>query len=170
MHIVSENVFAECFNGKTIEPIGKGSIILTNLNNKVIPLIRYAQEDKVILEPDIECNCGYKDKIISSLIGRKSSNALVNGIPLSTCDVSDIMLIISNKFGQPIKKYKFVYDTKQQLIMCYTLFNESFINWQNEIWDTIKKIFTDRYGKIDMVFEMKDYDKDKYKHDLLMVK
>ena len=80
------------------------------------------------------------------------------------------MLIVSNKFGQPIKKYKFVYDTKRQLIMCYTLFNESFINWQNEIWYTIKKIFTDRYGKIDRAVEMKDYDKDKYKHDLLMVK
>lgn len=104
MHIVSENVYAECFDGHKVLPNGNGKIVLTNLHNRVNPLIRYNQEDIVALEQPIKCDCGYTDKILTSLVGRVSSTAVINGKNLLTCDVSDIMLIVENKYGHPIKK------------------------------------------------------------------
>ena len=170
MHVISENVYAECFDGNKVLPNGKGKIILTNLHNRATPLIRYNQEDIVVLEPPIKCGCGYTDKIVTSLIGRVSSMAIVNGKNLLTCDVSDIMLIVENKYGHPIKKYKFIYEVSKKRIICYTLFNDLFINWHQEIWNMIRALFKKKYGNINMDFVMGDYDNGTYKHDLLIVK
>ena len=170
MHVISDNVFAECFDGKNIISDGEGEIILTNLHNQVSPLIRYSQGDKVVLNPHTHCACGYDDKIISSLYGRVSSTTKINGKNLSTCDISDIMLIVTNKYGHPIKKYKFIYDTGTNTMKCYTLFNHYLVNWKQEIWNMIKNFFVTKYGSINIEFIMDDYDKDKYKHDLLIVK
>ena len=170
MHVISENVFAECYDGNNIIPYGKGEIILTNLHNKVNPLIRYKQGDRVTLDPQTKCSCGYTDKIITELSGRVASFATINGKKLSTCDISDIMLIITNKYGHPIKRYKFVYDTVSNKITCYTLFNDLFINWHREIWNMIRTLFENKYGNVNINFIMGDYDKNKYKHDLFVVK
>jgi len=170
MHIISENVYAECLTETGVEETGEGNIILTNLYNLVTPLIRYDQRDIVKLEPRIKCACGYEDKVISVLKGRTSSMAIVNGKNMSTCDISDIMLIISNKFDYPIKKYKFVFSCKENILICYTLFNDAFVAWRDEIWNTIKVLFEEKYGEMNMKFVMDDYDKGTYKHDLFIVK
>jgi phenylacetate-coenzyme A ligase PaaK-like adenylate-forming protein len=169
MHVISENVLAECFDGEKISPYGEGRIVLTNLHNRVNPLIRYDQGDEVTLSIETKCNCGYTDKLITSLSGRVSSSTVINGQRLSTCDVSDIMLIVSNKYGHPLMKYKFVYDSDSNSIMCYTVFNNEYINWRHEIWKTIESLFQARYGNINMNFCLDDYDKNKYKQDLFVV-
>lgn len=170
MHILSDNVFAECYNGSFLSPTGEGTIILTNLHNMATPLIRYDQGDEVVIEPKQKCACGYSDKIISHLIGRKSSSAIINGLRLSTCDVSDIMIVISNKFGNPIKKYKFIYNDKNKTLLCYTLFNKHFAEWKEQIWTLIENLFIRKYGEVKMCFFMDDIDEKSYKHDLFTVK
>lgn len=170
MHIISDNVYAECYDGFSIQPCGAGTMILTNLNNIVNPLIRYDQGDRVILTPEIQCECGYRDKIISELIGRQSSIAHINGKTITTCDISDIMLIVSNRFNRPILKYKFIYETNSAKMTCYTVFNKSMLGWKNTIWKTINDLIVEKYGDIHITFVMDDYDKLAYKHDLFVVK
>ncbi len=170
MHIISDNVFAECYDEKKVVSCGKGEIILTNLHNRVNPLIRYRQGDKVILNQQTQCECGYSDKIIGDLLGRVSSETTVNGKRLATGDISDIMLIVSNKYGNPISKYKFIYTKNTNILTCYTLFNDLFINWRLEIWNMIKSLFETKYGTINMEFVMDDYDKNNLKHDLFIIK
>lgn len=170
LHIISENVFAECFNENIILPDGEGNILLTNLNNKVTPLIRYDQGDRVKISPRKTCACGYQDKIILELIGRKSSATEINGKNITTCDVSDIMLIVSNKYSHPIQKYKFVYEKDNSKLICYTVFSPSYLGWRKEIWKTIEELFVEKYGTMNMEFVLGDCDNSKYKHDLFVVK
>lgn len=170
MHIISDNVFAECYDGNKIQPCGEGTMVVTNLNNTVTPLIRYDQGDKVILTMETQCECGCRDKMISELIGRKSSIANINGKLITTCDISDIMLIVSNLFNRPILKYKFIYETRTMQMTCYTIFKDNMSGWKNTIWKTINDLFIEKYGDISITFIMDDYDKFAYKHDLFIVK
>ena len=169
MHIVSENVYAECLVDNKIKSEGTGSIILTNLYNNVVPLIRYNQDDIVSLVNESKCTCGIQDKILSDIIGRKSSCATVNGKRLSTCDISDIMLIVSNRYNRPISTYKFIFETKTSHLKCYINLRRHMLGWKESIFTTIRKLFEDRYNNIDIEFILDDLDKPSYKNDLFEV-
>lgn len=138
MHILSDNVHAECLVGEKILPCGEGTMVLTSLNNYVTPLIRYCQDDRITLGSEVECDCGFKDKILTSLIGRTSSTAMLNEKMISTCDISDIMLIIANQFGHPIKKYKYIYYKKTNRMVVYLQLNELFKKWEGQICEKSK--------------------------------
>jgi phenylacetate-CoA ligase len=64
-HIISENVFLEYGNGNS------GNIIITDLNNKIMPLIRYRIGDYGARK-DEECKCGRPYPIISDIQGRSA--------------------------------------------------------------------------------------------------
>jgi len=72
MHINAENNFVEFIkNGSSIEKEGLGEIVVTNLNNKAMPLIRYRTGD-IAARIDPSCNCGINLPKMSFLKGRKS--------------------------------------------------------------------------------------------------
>lgn len=70
-HIFQDNTFVEIIDefGHTVENGKEGQIILTDLNSKMHPFIRYETNDIGILgnEP---CKCGWKSPYFSKIIGR----------------------------------------------------------------------------------------------------
>lgn len=68
LHVVSENVYVELvsFGG---EPDGYGEVVVTDLNNTLMPLIRYRLGDLSRWEP-VPCACGRETPVLTDVIGR----------------------------------------------------------------------------------------------------
>jgi len=70
MHINSENILLEIIkDGKSVKPGESGEIVLTELNNYAMPLIRYRMGDIGILSRD-NCLCGRGLPILEKITGR----------------------------------------------------------------------------------------------------
>ena len=69
-HIFSENVIVEVIDedGNSISE-GEGEIVLTDLNNFVMPFIRYKIGDRAIISQR-QCDCGIKLPLLEKIIGR----------------------------------------------------------------------------------------------------
>lgn len=110
-HISAENVIIEFVDDGHVSPNEVGEILVTNLNNYAMPLIRYANGDMGI-PLDEECPCGRGLPLIKSIEGR----------------VSDILCIDNGKFisapafvyifkDLPIKQYQLVQETKEKILV-----------------------------------------------------
>jgi phenylacetate-CoA ligase len=71
MHINSENILVEIIkDGKPVQPGESGEIILTELNNRAMPLIRYRMGDIGLLSDKV-CLCGRKLPVLEKIVGRE---------------------------------------------------------------------------------------------------
>lgn len=70
LHVMAENVFLEVVdeNGNPIKD-GEGDLVLTHLNNKAMPFIRYKIGDRVKISQR-NCTCGRNLPLIDEVIGR----------------------------------------------------------------------------------------------------
>jgi phenylacetate-coenzyme A ligase PaaK-like adenylate-forming protein len=90
LHINMDAHHVEVLNkqGDPVEPGEAGQIVITDLNNRVMPFIRYKLEDIVTLSPD-KCSCGRTQPMIEKIEGRvadfliRPDNKLVSGISLT---------------------------------------------------------------------------------------
>ena len=169
LHVLEDNVYVECLSEEEVKEAGKGRIIITSLYNYSMPLIRYDQGDFVEIVENIKCNCGESGKIISELRGRTSTVAYIGGNKIDTCDMSDIMIIVNNRFGNPIKHYRIIYYESKMMIVCYLTFDRKFENWRNVICDFITELMSEKVGdiKIEMVYG--ELEETTYKQDLFRV-
>lgn len=71
MHINSAHIILECLddNNQPVAPGQPGKLVITDLNNYAMPLIRYRVEDVGVLSERI-CNCGRKTPLLERLEGR----------------------------------------------------------------------------------------------------
>ncbi|MDO6444968.1 hypothetical protein Q4493_04185 [Colwellia sp. 1_MG-2023] len=89
MHINTPHIILECVDdeGKTVLPGQSGKLVVTDLNNYAMPLIRYQIEDVGVLS-DQPCSCGRTLPILEKLEGRvadflkKADGGLVGGVSL----------------------------------------------------------------------------------------
>lgn len=70
LHIIAENVLVEVLdeNNNPIEE-GEGDLVITDLNNKVMPFIRYRIGDRAYITQR-ECKCGRGLPLLKEVIGR----------------------------------------------------------------------------------------------------
>lgn len=110
MHLLQNNVYIEILNDNN-EPIetGKiGDIYITNLNNRIMPLIRYKLGDKVRFTGE-SCLCGNKSPVLEVCQGRYLGKIkLPNGKSMN----SDILIypfeVINSIYNNIILKFKVV--------------------------------------------------------------
>jgi phenylacetate-CoA ligase len=100
-HIPEEHVIleVESDNGKT-ELRGKGGVVITDLDNYAMPLLRYQNGDYLTLG-DEACSCGRSLRLISKLEGRTSGFLLdINGQLVSggICDFIMSGMDVINEF------------------------------------------------------------------------
>lgn len=70
LHISSENIIVEIVkDGKAVAPGEQGNIVVTDLNNQAMPLIRYNLEDLGWID-EMPCSCGRNLKILGGVVGR----------------------------------------------------------------------------------------------------
>lgn len=91
LHVNSENIIIEVLDtaGKPVSPGSNGEIVVTELNNTAMPLIRYRLKDFGSLDPEI-CVCGRNLPVITKIRGREYD-------------------IIMNRFGEKFHGEFFVY-------------------------------------------------------------
>ena len=138
MHIMSENVFVECVNDNgDIYVDGKGNILVTDLTNYTTPKIRYLLGDTVTIKSDNNrCACGYSGPIIENILGRKNEYFLLDdGSEISSIALNGSIVEINNLFENPIVSYKFIFDRKNEVLVCKLEIKDSFKAW----FDAIKK-------------------------------
>jgi phenylacetate-CoA ligase len=71
MHVMSENLIVEILNGNTPAKPGEiGEIVVTELNNYAMPLIRYRLGDCAEVAASNSCSCGRGLPVIKKIIGR----------------------------------------------------------------------------------------------------
>lgn len=71
MHINSAHIILECLddNNQPVTPGRPGKLVITDLNNFAMPLIRYRVEDVGVLSERV-CSCGRKTPLLERLEGR----------------------------------------------------------------------------------------------------
>lgn len=71
LHVMSENVFVELLDdeGRPVEAGEEGAVVVTDLNNRAMPLIRYRLEDRAVQGSDCECGRGFP--VLGSIRGRQ---------------------------------------------------------------------------------------------------
>ncbi|MDP2896299.1 MAG: hypothetical protein Q8Q12_07040 [bacterium] len=72
-HIVAENVLLEVVKGNDL---GAGEVVVTDLNNRLMPLIRYKLGDIGVIAPN-PCECGRGLPVLSSICGRTSDQVIM---------------------------------------------------------------------------------------------
>lgn len=121
LHILEDNVYLECENNGNVSN-EVGNVILTNLNNYSMPLIRYSQGDRIVLSKtqDIICPCGNKTNRIDIIRGRSMSYiSLRDGMEIDSYIMLDIIAEVNNLVGNIISEYRFIYSKSLKTLDCY---------------------------------------------------
>lgn len=132
-HMDQYNYFFEYLddNGKACKPGENANIIVTNLNNRVFPLIRYRIGDQCVVS-DKTCSCGNNYPLISHITGRESDVMKI------TPDEELSLLTFRSFFGtldQYIIQYQIIVDTTSKEITIRIIPTQ---NFQPEIFEDVK--------------------------------
>jgi phenylacetate-CoA ligase len=81
LHVNEENIVLECARcRRRFTPAesccDRGEVLVTELNNRVMPVIRYFMSDRVRVEPGF-CGCGRQTLRIAAVIGRELDTLLL---------------------------------------------------------------------------------------------
>jgi len=115
LHEVSENNYVE------FEPIdlpghpGAGNLLVTNLNNCVMPLIRYRIGDIGVPSDRQSCRCGRGLPLIAKVIGRTTD---VFEFHDGTRIAGEMFIHLMKEF--PIRAYQFVQVSERQMVLRLT--------------------------------------------------
>ncbi len=110
MHINSENVLFEVVKGgEAAAPLESGDVLVTNLNNYGMPLIRYKNNDVAALVQE-RCNCGINLPLMKPVIGRKSD--LVVSPDGNFVDSYFFSYILSK---EKVEQFQLIQNTKKNL-------------------------------------------------------
>ena len=138
MHILDDNVKLEVESNDKLMSFGEGAAVLTNVNNKAMPLIRYYQGDNLELRKKNEvCSCGCRSPIIDIINGRiYNCIELDNGHVISSLTLLEIMAQINNQYGDIIRDFKFYFYRFEKLLKCMIVLETQRQEW----FPQIKKI------------------------------
>ena len=111
MHVLEDNVYLEILTKSSIARPGEGEIIVTNLKNKAMPLIRYNLGDQIVLsEYTKNCCCGFPTQIVEVIKGRTCDSInLKDGSKITSYLLLEIMAEVNNEFRDIIVQYSFLY-------------------------------------------------------------
>lgn len=114
MIVLKDNVFIEIKSESDFEQQNSaGNIIMTNLHNYAMPLIRYCLNDFVKISD--KCN----KEIIDCVCGRASQALPIGDYFISDFFLMEIIAETNNRFGDPIEEYFFEFLSKNNSLRCY---------------------------------------------------
>lgn len=140
MHIIEDNVWVECQTADNqLQGHGAGNAIITNLNNRAMPLIRYHQGDGIRGVCLDNCACGMNGNIIANIEGRVRSNIIRNDMIITPFMLVRTVDYVNNLFNGIIQRYHFDYYLKNEGITCSLWINGIDRGWTNTIAKAITK-------------------------------
>ena len=139
-HIFEDSVIVESIEDKDMKLGGKGRIIVTNLENEVMPLIRYDVGD-IISVSDKACPCG-RNTMTLEVFGREDEFIRVGGKDIGVVDIDKVLGgILGIDFYQIVQKGE-------------NLFNVNVVNngeWESGTPELIRKTLMPLLGKRAMI-------------------
>lgn len=153
MHILEENVLVELQTSDGIQSFGKGSAVITNLNNKAMPLIRYYQGDLISVSIESACcSCENKAPIVEIIHGRTRDSIRRNNTIITTYLLTEIIDYANNLLKDIIIQFRFVYLVNEDLMKCYLQLSNETHSWKRTVESSIKNGFETR-GILDLELE-----------------
>ena len=156
MHVISDNVYLEVSSSYS----NTGSAIITNLKNKTMPLIRYAQNDDILFNNlSRPCKCGSMDPVISIIKGRASESIKINeDLELNSLLLMEMIAEVNNQYADIIINYSFEYSKKGKKLTCYIALQSIRANWFDSVKSSIFQIYnTKTNNNIDITFDIVRY-------------
>ena len=116
MHINSEHVIVEVFDDNNSNVFNEsGRIIVTNLDNYVMPFIRYENGDIGTLSAK-KCTCGVNQPMIHSIEGRKAYTiTLANGAKVHGVFFTDILSEVGI-FADKVSRFQIYQDSPGDIV------------------------------------------------------
>ena len=131
-HINEDEVIVEILkDGKPATPGTIGNIVITDLRNKVMPLIRYQMNDKGILLPD-KCSCGRTFSTMKPYAGRSSEYIVLPNDEI----LSPYLFTTSIEKIEGLMQYQIIQSDKNKLLVYIVSNPEYFKN----VSDSVKNI------------------------------
>lgn len=106
LHIISENVFVDIENKDEYED-DFGEVVITSLNSKAMPLIKYSIGDIGRIN-NIECECGCKSPYIELIGGRKSEYIEINGKKVHSSLFHFVIKKINTNYNDAVLKFQVI--------------------------------------------------------------
>ena len=94
MHVWEDAYIAEVVDPETLEPLPdgeEGELVLTILNRKAMPLLRYRTRDLTRIIPG-ECACGRKHRRIARIKGRSDDMLIINGVNVFPSQIEEVIM------------------------------------------------------------------------------
>lgn len=130
MHILEDNVYVEVKNDNGLFRFGEGEAIITNLNNMAMPLVRYNQQDRIIVvRLQNPCYYGGSNTVVEVVKGRLSDNISANGEEINLYMLTELVAEANNQFNDIIREYKFTYSNQKQTLTCHIKIDEDDEQW-----------------------------------------
>lgn len=139
MHILDDNVW--------LEATESGESIITNLNNRAMPLIRYNQGDEILIDKATDL-CSYEKShlTLSSILGRMLESVVIGNIEINSSCLLEIMADVINQYNDLIIGYRYIYSKSANKLVCRIELSEKYITWFSNIEKTIRNAFSEKSG------------------------
>lgn len=166
MHVLDDNVFIEVMKENGISSCGDGEILITNLNNIAMPLIRYDQGDKINID-NMSTLCSYKinSPVLSLIYGRTFDNVVIGHTEINLICLLEFMADVMNQYNDLIIGYRFTYSKSTKRLICWIELLKKHIAWFQSIELAIRNVFSKKSEIYDQLnFEVKLENKHNYPH------
>ncbi|MBU2516218.1 MAG: phenylacetate--CoA ligase [Proteobacteria bacterium] len=94
LHLWEDAFLVEVLDPATLEPVAPGQVgevVLTTLNRRAMPLIRYRTRDLAALLPG-DCPCGRPHRRLSRIVGRSDDMFIVKGVNVYPMQVEAVLM------------------------------------------------------------------------------
>lgn len=111
MHIWEDAFFVEVLDPKTLKPVGPGQtgeLVLTTLDRRAMPILRYRTKDLTSLI-DEPCECGRTHRRITRITGRSDDMLILKGVNIFPIQIEEVLIGIPG-VG---RNYQIVLDTRE---------------------------------------------------------
>ena len=108
LHVWGDEFYVETIDpetGDVLEPGEKGEMVITMLNRKAMPLLRYRTRDICMVTWD-ECQCGRNHPRIMSMSGRSDDMLIVGGVNVFPSQIESVLFEIPGV----AKQYQIIID------------------------------------------------------------
>lgn len=148
LHINEDRFLAEVVDPQTLRPVGyseQGMMVVTPLIKEAMPLLRYATNDIVILDPGNTCPCGRVfDLFRGGILGRYDDMVKVRGVQLTPQMVEEIVRSFPEveEFFTTVEEK----DGLDSLLIKFELRKDSISQFGQELSRKIKEQFKSKIG------------------------
>ncbi len=138
MHVWEDTYLLEVVDPKTGESLGEdkeGEIVLTNLNRRATPLLRYRTRDIASIHKGL-CGCKRTHRRISRITGRTDDMLIINGVNVYPSQIEEVIMRIP-EVGTNYQIYLEKDGTLDKLIIKVEIYSKMFSGNLSEI-DALK--------------------------------